>query len=209
MADRMVPVGDGRDGVGDGRRLAEAPPAGLRSRPWNGVDLVALDLETGEGSNGETVSSFGLVPIRRGRVVMSGARLLSVRPLPRVRETLAAILHRAYIVSWSAEAAAAFLDRVLGGGQAWWLGRTIDLASLASVADEPRHGAGEAGLEGLQAAAQRYRIPAPESSDALDGALTTAQLFLSLATKLARVGRRDVGALLDVDVQRGPQPSLL
>ncbi len=209
MADPTVEADVGGNGIGEGRRLAEAPPAGLRRRPWNAVDLVALDLEAGEGSNGETVSSFGLVPIRRGRVVMGGARLLSVRPLPRVRESLSEILHRAYIVSWSAEATAAFLDRVLGGGRAWWLGRTIDLARLASVADELRHGDGEVGVEGLAAAARRYRIPAPESSDALDGALTTAQLFLSLATKLAGIGHRDVGALLDVNVRRGPQPSLL
>jgi predicted RNA-binding Zn ribbon-like protein len=56
-------------------------PRGTRARPWEEVDLVALDFEaTGLDFARDVIVSFGVVPVRGGRVVLADAQHQLVDP---------------------------------------------------------------------------------------------------------------------------------
>ena len=200
------------------RRLPEAVPRWVRHRAWRAVDFVALDVQATEADpRGDAVVSFAAVPVRAGRVDLREARCGKVTPdrpssqgsvgiapglkervddLDQTLEPLRVALDRRYLITWSAEVEAPFLDQMFGGGRIRWLRRTIDVHRLVSIADRLQGRGPRPEDYGLDALAGEFRLPVPQPCDPMDAALTTAQLFLILATKLAGLGHRDVGSLL-------------
>src|SRR5713226_1747722 len=119
------------------RRSPTPPSRFLRGRSWREAPLIALDFETtGLDLRRDTVVSFGLVPIREGRIEMAGARYREISPqvppspesirihhlrqrdlelapsLEDVREELAAGLEGQFLVTWVAEVEASFLAKI-------------------------------------------------------------------------------------------------
>jgi len=193
--------------------MPSAPDRSLRRRPWKEAEFASLDFETtGLDLERDHVVSFGVVPIRGGRIVVGEAvhqlvepmappsrlsvavhgirplDLANAPPLEQVSEALGGALDRRYLLVWYADVELAFLRRIFGGSARAWSRRTVDVRSLALLAE----GGGENGL-GLGSCAERYGVPVASPHEALDDALVTAQLFLVLAHRL---GLRTVADLL-------------
>jgi hypothetical protein len=136
------------------------------------------------------------VPIARGRILLPRAvlRTAGAGGDEEAVRLLAPLLDGRFVVAWSAPAVVPLLSDVLGAGSAWWVRRTVEVRRLLRLLGTPAAGGTEA--EERARAATAHRVPVPRARDPLDGALTTAQLFLVLATKLEAAGRGDVGSLL-------------
>lgn len=198
-------------------RAPAPPPWSLRRRPWREAEFAALDFETtGLDRARDAVVSFGVVPVRRGRVVLGEAvhqlvvpeipsspesmkvhrilpRDLEVAPsLDVARELLRRTLERRFLLTWYAEVEIAFLERIFGGGRRSWVRRAVDTRRLAIELEAKDPDV----RESLSGAAGRYGVPVASPHEALDDALVTAQLFLVLASKLEERGLRTVRKLL-------------
>ena len=191
------------------RPMPAAPGSSRRKWSWTRLDFASLDFEaTGLDFERDTIVSFGVVPIRRGRievgesvyelvdpggvppspesVIVHGLRpvdLRGARSLDAAREALTAALEGRFLVTWWAPVEAAFLSKLFGGGAKTWLKRAVDVRKLV-MALEP-----EAGAMTLTQAADRFGVPVASPHHALDDALVTAQLFLVTASRLAARGR--------------------
>jgi DNA polymerase III subunit epsilon len=168
----------------------------------------------------DDVVSFGVVPIRAGRISVGASLHQLVEPSippssasvkvhgmldqdlagsPRAadaRGTLRVALEGCFILSWYAPVEIAFLGRMFEGGRRRLRRRTIDVRELAIGIDRRRGHLSEAAAYSLSACAARYGVPVASPHDALDDALVTAQVFLVLAARLERDGLARVGALL-------------
>ena len=199
--------------------LPEPPPRGMRSRPWEEADLVALDFEaTGLDFSNDRVISFGTVPIVRGGIDVGGCvyKLVDpgdrvpdastvvihgLRPVdleegssgPEAREVLRGQLARRFLVAWYAGVEIGFCRAMFGGRVSWWEQRVLDVRDLVFAL------LGQEGLAlTLTEAAERFHVPVASPHHALDDALVTAQLFLVVASKLRATGVRtieDLGAI--------------
>jgi len=197
------------------------PPRRLRRRPWIEAEFASLDFETtGLDPDHDAVVSFGILPVRRGRVILAESQYREIAPeapltarsivvhglrpldlkgaptLSQVLPDLRASLQSQYILAWSAEVEAGFLSRAFGGSRRWWRRRIIDVLLLAQVADRLEGRAARPGDYNLTTAAARIGTPVHAPHHALDDALTTAQVFLVLATKLSTRGYGTSGQLL-------------
>ncbi len=190
-----------------------SPPASpsrfQRRGAWRGAAFAALDFETtGLDLVRDAVVSFGVVPVRAGRVVLgesvhqlvaasvpsSPVSMKIHQILPRdleaglppgpAAEGLRAALDRRFLLTWYADVEIAFLRRMFGGRARSWTWRTVDVRRLVI---ELEHADPEARF-GLSAAAGRYGVPVAAPHEALDDALVTAQLFLVIASKLEERG---------------------
>ena len=196
-----------------------SPPRRSPAGRWQQAEYASLDFETtGLDPVRDRIISFGIVPITRGRVVV-GERIYrevspGVDPSPEsvkvhgLRATdlrdghpieMAAIaLHRAldgrFVVAWAAEVEAAFLARVFGRRARWWRRRIVDARVLAHSVDQD--GVDEARSYTLSAVAERFGVPVHSPHDALDDALTTAQVFLVAASRLSSKRPRSARWLL-------------
>lgn len=192
------------------RRLSvPAPRRGEGGRPWREVELAALDFETtGLDLERDSIVSFGVVPVRGGRVVLADAihQLVEphVAPSPRsqtihglrpqdlagsprieqARELLAGALSRRFLLVWFADVELHFLAANFGGSERTWRRRTIDVRNLAIEADGAPFSARSKPGYGLSWAAERLGVPVASPHDALDDALVTAQAFLVLAGRM-------------------------
>lgn len=199
------------------RRRPKGPPRAFRSRSWREVEFAALDFETtGLDYGRDAVVSFGVVPIRGGRVVLAEAvhqlvipeipssptsmkihrilpqDLADAPPLEVARERLRAALERRFLLAWYADVEIAFLVRIFGGRATAWRRRTVDARDLAIEIE----GAPADVRFSLSSVAERYGVPVANPHEALDDALVTAQLFLVLASRLERGGRGTARTLL-------------
>lgn len=194
----------------EGLRVPSAPPRAWRRRHWREVEFAALDFETtGLDYGKDSVVSFGVVPVREGRVVVGESihRLVvpAVPPSPVsmtihqilpqdlaeapsievAREELSRALHGKYLLTWYADVEVAFLCRIFGMRAGTWVRRTADVRELALALGEERKGGVRFSLSAL---AERCGVPVASPHEALDDALVTAQLFLVLATRLEARG---------------------
>jgi DNA polymerase-3 subunit epsilon len=185
------------------------PPRSLRRADWRRAPFAALDFETtGLDYERDAVVSFGVVPVRGGRVIVgeaahelvaTGVRstpvsmkihqilpqdLAEALPLAVAAERLRSELQGRFLLTWYADVELAFLRRLFGGGRRAWVRRTVDVRRLVLRLEhaDPR------ARFGLSATAERYGVPVANPHEALDDALVTAQLFLVLASRLE--GRR-------------------
>jgi DNA polymerase-3 subunit epsilon len=181
-------------------------------RSWREARLAALDFEaTGLDVRVDHVLSFGLVPIDRGRVRLEDSLYRIVKPpiklppesivvhgirpddvvdapeLETVADELVEALTGRTLVAHAAWIELSFLNRFFR--KARWRRRAaidvLDLASRLAVLERAPERATSRRLIDLAA---DYGVPPAPTHHALGDALTTAQLFLVLATRLERYG---------------------
>lgn len=182
---------------------------------WRAARLLAVDLETtGLDPKRDEVVSFAAVPVEGGRVVAHGAvrglvrpsspppgssieihglraaDLAAAPPLEEALAPLAAALRGRTPIAHAAWVERSFL-RPLGIGMPR---RILDTAVLWRALCIER-GEGDPGWRALPEVAAGLGLPAHRSHDAEGDALTTAQVFLALATHLESHGRGSVRAL--------------
>ena len=198
------------------------PSWGSRGFHWSKVGFASLDFETtGLGAN-DTVISFGVVPVVRGRIALANSvyRTVSMAsepsaqsivvhgllpsdladspPIQEVRPILRDALDGRFLLTWAAEVEASFLAKLFGGAPRRWLRRSVDVLGLAILVDRLEGEAADTGRLRADTAAERAGVPVEQPHHAFDDALTTSQLFLILADRLSRRGfdtpRRLIGA---------------
>jgi DNA polymerase-3 subunit epsilon len=185
-----------------------------RGEPWRESSFAVLDFETtGLDHRRDHVISFGLVPVTRGRIELSGALYQVVRPpvpvspesirvhgirpaelvdapeLVDVADPLVAALAERVLVAHAAGVELGFLEELYRGLRRRPPRRAIDVVNLAAELLARR---GEPPLVSprLASVAQRFGVPVARTHHALGDALVTAELFLVLATHLELVGIR-------------------
>jgi len=194
------------------------------SQPWREASFAVLDFEsTGLDFARDHVLSYGVVPVDGGRVRLAGAVYRVVRPpipLPAasirvhgirpselgdappldevVRELFAALEGRV-LVAHAAGVELGFLERIRRRHGGPRIRSAIDVLDLAEALSAPGHG----GTVRLSALAQSMGVPVTRTHHALSDALTTAQLFVVLATRLEA---RDHGRV--VDLRRAGRPQI-
>ena len=195
-----------------------APPhRSLRGRTWREVEFASLDFETtGLDRGRDAIVSFGVVPIRGGRVLVGRSvhqlvvpevpsspasmkvhRILPLDlseapPLEVARERLREALEGRFLLAWFADLEIAFLGRIFGGRRRRWVRRTVDARQLLIEFEQAKPDV----RESLAAAAGRYGVPVASPHEALDDAMVTAQLFLVLASQLEERGFGSVRRLI-------------
>ncbi len=188
-------------------------------QPWRSARYCAVDLETtGLDLTRDAIISFGSVGIDGGRVIAGSAIYRLVRGPARVSPEAIAVhsLRAADLAdapTWDESAdllLEALTGRVLVAHAAWveraFLRRAfrarhvrppravVDTAALARRAGLAAVGApGEPSLELL---ARDLGLPGHEPHHALGDALTTAEVFLALSTRLAAGAPQTVGSLV-------------
>jgi DNA polymerase-3 subunit epsilon len=194
----------------------QPPTRAQRRAPWRHATFASLDFETtGLDYRRDDIVSFGVVPVRGGRVVLADAvhqlvapgvpvsptsvrihqllpgELASAPRLSGARGRLSDALAGRFVLSWFAELEIAFLARTFGNPRRSWRTRTIDVRRLALAVE----GLGPDSRLSLTAAAERVGVPVASPHDAFDDALVAAQLFLVLAARFERAG---VGRVADL-----------
>jgi DNA polymerase III subunit epsilon len=200
------------------------PKRRSRRADWRAAELVALDFETtGLDLDRDEVISFGLIPIRDGRIDLSGQLYQEVAPgvgpshssirihhlraqdlatAPTMHEVTGAFrdaLDGRFVLAWAAGVEIAFLRKVFGGGRRTWRRRTIDVRTLIMAVERSAgddHGG--AGYYALTAAATRFGVPVEQAHHALDDAFMTAELFLVAAAALEARGSGSIRDLLRI-----------
>ena len=203
------------------------PPRRDRRLPWRRLELASLDFEaTGLDFARDTIVSFGVVPIREGRidvgdavyelvdpgevapspvsVTVHGLRpvdLRGARGLDAARAALAPLIVGRFLVTWAGRVEAGFLDAMFGGGVRSWARRCIDARELMFALEEEPPAPFT-----LTTVAERVGVPVASPHHALDDALVTAQVFLIAGARSEARGVRTVRALQRI--RRLEPPSL-
>jgi DNA polymerase III subunit epsilon len=185
-----------------------------REARWCTLDfeLTGLDPKTGE------IISFGAIPVEHGRVRLREAISGLVRPeraisdasirvhgirasevarapvLAAALPTLLATLAGRIVIAHSASVERAFLSRALRAQGLKLRGPIVDTEALGRLWLQERdgHSPRQAPLTALAGA---LGLPAERPHHALGDALTTAQVFIALATHLDAEHRQTVGSL--------------
>jgi DNA polymerase-3 subunit epsilon len=202
------------------RAYAEAPLPGRRS-DWRETRWAVVDLETtGLDPAADEIVSLAVVPIEGGRALPGAALYREVRPLhPHPDATvrihgirpselehappLAAVIDELLealggrlLVAHAAHVERGFLEPALAAHGVALRGEIADTRELGRVWLREREPGTVAPRLGLGELAARLGLPAHRPHHALGDALTTAQVFLALATHLEHRGRLPVGRLL-------------
>jgi DNA polymerase III subunit epsilon len=187
--------------------------------PWRDARYAVVDLETtGLDPRRDEIVSFASAPIEDGRVLVGQVRTATVRPqrmpgaeairihglrpvdladapaLPEVLDLILESLTGRVLVAHAAWVERGFLSAALKPAGLRLAGPALDTAALAGHV----LASGEFGAEPalpLSDAARRLGLPVHSPHHAEGDALTTAQLFLALATRLDRVEPQTVGSL--------------
>ena len=187
--------------------------------PWREAALCVIDLETtGLDAASDEIIAFATVPIAGARVRVREARYRVVRPrrMPRANtilihglrseeladspslsevmgELLTELTGRV-LVAHVAALDESFLRRALLDAGTSLRNPVIDTAALAAELFSRRHQPGRREV-GLTPLAGRLGLPVHRPHEADGDALTTAQVFLALATELDAFERQTVGSL--------------
>jgi DNA polymerase-3 subunit epsilon len=192
------------------------PPRSLRSRSWRDAEFAALDFETtGLDRHRDTIVSFGVVPVRDGRVIVGESvhelvrahvpsspesmrvhgilprDLTDARPLSEAAESLSLALSGRFLLAWFASVEIGFLERLFGHRRSW-VHRTVDVRQMVIELEGLDHDV----RQSLSSAAHHYGVPVANPHEALDDAMVTAQLFLVVAARLEARGDVSVKRLL-------------
>jgi len=195
------------------------------SRPWREASFAVLDFETtGLDVARDYVLSYGVVPIERGRVRIEGALYRVVRPpipvtaesirvhgirpveltaapsLDEIAHELLDALEGRTLVAHAATIELAFLGRLQKHGRRR-VRRAIDVIDLAADLAARDRGVPTPRSARLADLAAGFGVPVARTHHALGDALTTAQLFLVLASRLELLG---AGRLRDLAGARRP-----
>jgi DNA polymerase III subunit epsilon len=180
--------------------LQTAPPA--PSLPWRQASFAVLGLEaTGPEPHRDEIASIACVPVEQGKAIM---RKASEATLSRGGEVLAPIveaLKGRVLVAHSASRHVGFLSAVFERAGLALQGQVLDTAMLAARVAPRASAEGDRSWSpadlspGLSEAASAMGLPVHRPHEAGGEALTTAQLFMALASKLERVDPQSVGSL--------------
>jgi DNA polymerase-3 subunit epsilon len=188
--------------------------------PWREARWCALDLEmTGLDPSQDEIISFGAIPIEAGRVALHGASSGLMRPsreigvasisvhgirdvdlssAPRATVGLGPLLQAIagrILVFYAAEIDRPFLKRALRATGIRLRNQFVDTAVLGRLWLYERDHRMPRRLT-LGALASALGLPAERPHDALGDALTTAQVFIALATHLDALRPETVGSLV-------------
>lgn len=205
----------------------------LGSRSWREARFAVLDFETtGLDLARDHVLSFGVVPVDGGRVRLAGAVYRVVRPpiplpassirvhgirpseledAPPLEETLDVLvdaLRDRLLVAHAAGVELGFLERIRRLHGRPRVRKAIDVLDLADEIARRDPASAPPPSERLAVVAERYGVPVSRTHHAFSDALTTAQLFLVLATRLERLGAGRVGDLRRAGRSHGARRSL-
>jgi DNA polymerase III subunit epsilon len=207
-----------RGAAGETARAYSSARAGL-DQPWRAAGYCAVDLETtGLDLDRDAIVSFGAVSIDHGRVIASSAiyRLVSGPSTPSAGAIAVHALRPADLADappWEDSVdllLGALTGRVLVAHAAWveraFLRRAFRLRRVApprTVVDTAalarRMGMARAGARAepsLEALAGDLGLPAHTPHHALGDALTTAEVFLALASRLDAQDAQTVRSLV-------------
>jgi DNA polymerase III subunit epsilon len=199
-------------------RRPRRPARSHRRGSWRRAEFAALDFETtGLDRRRDAIVSFGVVPVRGGRVVLGEAvhelvrpdvssspesmrvhgilpgDLANARSLPEAAETLRRALDGRFLVTWFASVEIAFLRRMYGGRRSW-IHRTIDVRQMVIELERLDQDV----RQSLTSAAEHYGVPVANPHEALDDAMVTAQLFLVVGARLEARGTLSTRRLLSL-----------
>jgi DNA polymerase-3 subunit epsilon len=198
---------------------------------WRDCGFLALDLETtGLDLVHDSIISYGAVPVAGGRVIapngvyglarpdcpitpssiqihtLREADLKDAPPLRTAMETLSALLTDRIMVAHAAWVEEAFLRRGFDQIGRRKMPPVIDTAALARAAGViPQGSDGDPDLEWL---CTKLRLPVMDPHHALGDAMTTAGLFIALASKLDTGGPRSGRALVKLSQIHSTVPNL-
>jgi DNA polymerase III subunit epsilon len=191
------------------------------ARPWREVEYLVVDLETtGLDLQRDDIASYGAVLIRDGRIVVAEntyglvcptceitaesttvhtlrrADVADAPPLSEAVAVLDTLLWDRVLVAHAAWIEKAFLGRAFAEHGATMRSPIIDTAALARADGIAPRGSGrEPDLEWL---AGEIGLPAVNPHHALGDAITTAQVFLALTSRLARLGYSKASDFVDL-----------
>lgn len=192
-------------------------------RPWRETDYAVVDLETtGLDLHHDAIASYGIAPIRGGRMLTAQNTYGLVRPdcrmsresitvhalrpvdlddappLAHAVDVLDCALADRVMIAHAAWIERAFLTRAFNRNGRTLSCRIIDTAAMARAADL----GSDRGEPDLEALATALRLPVVSPHHALGDAITTGYVFMSLAARLGQRGyhtARDFIDLTDAD----------
>jgi DNA polymerase III subunit epsilon len=180
--------------------LRTTPPA--PSLPWRQTSFAVLGLDaTGPGARGHRLASVACVPVEGGKAIIGKAAEATIRPGAEVLEPIVEALTGRVLVAHGASRHTGFLGAVLERTGLRLAGQPLDTAVLAGwvLPRAPTEGdwspSHAESPPDLSEAAAAIGLPVHRPHEAGGEALTTAQLFLALASKLDRVHPQSVGSL--------------
>jgi DNA polymerase-3 subunit epsilon len=189
--------------------------------PWRTIDYAVIDLETtGLDLRRDTIASYGITVIRQGRMIaaenvyslvrpesamspesirihaLRPSDLVDAPPLSAAVARLAEALADRVLVAHAAWIEQAFLSRAFRRNRMMFRCAVIDTAAMARAADlAATHTRGEPNLEDL---AGQLGLPVVSPHHALGDAITTAEVFLALASRLSQLGHRTARDFIDL-----------
>ncbi|MGH2994572.1 MAG: 3'-5' exonuclease [Solirubrobacterales bacterium] len=205
-----------RSAAADAYRRSNPPSA---ETPWREATYAVVDLETtGLDSRRDEIISFAAIPIDDGRAVAGGVRtaiiqprrmpeaetirihglrpadLVDAPPLEEVVDLVLECLTGRVLVAHAAWVERAFLDAALKPAGLRVAEPVLDTSVLVR---RVLGGRGDANGEAmpLSDAVERLGLPVHRPHHADGDALTTAQLFLALVTRMDQVEPQTVGSL--------------
>lgn len=202
------------------------------STPWRAASFCVLDLETtGLERPDDEIVAFATMPIDGGRARVRGVRSRLVRPrrMPGVDsirihglrpedlagapplsevldELLAALAGRA-LVAHVATLEERFLRGALLAGGVSFRNPVVDTHALALELHSRRRSPRPEAVR-LAPLARHLGLPVHRPHDAAGDVLTTAQVFLALATELDAIEPQTVGSLSELRHRSGPAATL-
>lgn len=219
MAEPPVPAG----------RAYEQAPLPAPELPWRQARFTVIDLElTGLTPGKDEIISFATLTVAEGRLRLSDGRYRLVRPqrmpeggsirihglrpmdleraptLDEVLDELLQPLTGTVLVAHAAAVERGFLTAELGRRGITLRNEFVDTAALGADLRRRRRRRGSARLS-LSDLARSLELPVHRPHHADGDALTTAQVFLALATHLDQLEPQTVGSLIGAGGDlRGP-----
>ncbi len=197
-------------------KAAKPPPP---ATPWRDAHYAVVDLETtGLDPRRDEIVSFASIPIEDARVIVGGIRTTIVRPtrmpeaetirihglrpadladapvLPKVLDLMLESLTGRVLVAHVAWVERGFLAAALKRAGLRLAEPVLDTSVLAGHVLAPED-LGDGQVPSLADVVRTLGLPVHSPHVAEGDALTTAQLFLALATHLDRVEPQTVGSL--------------
>lgn len=211
------------------RKARCGPPATMLDAPWKNAEFCVVDIETtGLDLQRDEIVSYGAVIVSDGRVRAATSTYATIRPgcavsVPAMRVhnlrdidlvdaptwaeafgDLLEMLNGRILVAHAAWIEHSFLTRALRSCRVNLHGPVVDTAMLARVAGVGRAAPGYE--PSLEIVADELGLEPHSPHHALGDALTTAEVFLVLATQLAARSPATAGSLACDPVTDLPNP---
>ncbi len=195
--------------------LRTAPPA--PSLPWRQASFAVLGLEaTGQDPRRDQLLSVACVPVERGKAIMVKASEATIPPGGVALEPIVEALTGRVLVAHGARRHIGFLSAVFERTGLRLCGQVLDTAVLAAWVPPRAPAEGDRSWSpaeispGLSEAASAFGLPVHGLHEAGGEALTTAQLFMALASHLDQVHPQSVASIARLCSKNGdcnPRPN--